>query len=160
MDKNYRIKLICNLALKTWEGHEVDTLCPIGFLNKLPESSIQLLASLNTNTDSSPQCILFPQLRKLRLVLRKIMIKKVILFPWIAILINSLLKRGLVNEVQPEGKIGNQILGQQWGFLGFNKLTIGVVFSVVVIWRWTLAMRHGCGTHRIERRTLNVLYKL
>lgn len=40
-----------------------------------------------------------------------IMIKKVILFPWIAILINSLLKRGLVNEVQPEGKIGNQILG-------------------------------------------------
>ena len=39
------------------------------------------------------------------------MIKKVILFPWIAIFINFLLKRGLVNEVQPEGKFGNQILG-------------------------------------------------
>ena len=47
-----------------------------------------------------------------------------------------------------------RFLGSSEGFLGFDKLTLGVVFSVV-IWRWTLAMRLGCGTHRIERRRLN-----
>lgn len=48
-----------------------------------------------------------------------------------------------------------RFLGSSEGFLGFDKLTLGVVFSVVVIWQWTLAMRLGCGTHRIERRRLN-----